>query len=64
MKCFENLTLLPFKFRKRLRIKHFAELKTLDDRERDLAIEMPTLRMAHVDRERENTPAKQHMSKA
>jgi hypothetical protein len=40
----------------------FAEAKTLDDRERCLALEMPTSRMAHVDREREN--AKQQQGKA
>jgi hypothetical protein len=32
--------------------------ETLDDQEWDLALEMPTSRMAHAERERENTPAK------
>jgi hypothetical protein len=40
------------------------EAKTLDDPERHLALEMLTTRMAHADRERENTPAKQHQGKA
>jgi hypothetical protein len=40
------------------------ETKTLDDRERHLALEMPTSKMAHVGRERENTPAKQYQGKA
>jgi hypothetical protein len=31
----------------------FVEAKTLDDRERHPALEMPTSRMAHVNRERE-----------
>jgi hypothetical protein len=31
----------------------FVEAKTLDDREWHLALEMPTSRMAHTDRERE-----------
>jgi hypothetical protein len=36
------------------RIKYiFVEAKTLDDRERHPALEMPNSRMAHVDRERE-----------
>jgi hypothetical protein len=42
----------------RLRIKHFVEAETLDGQERHLALEMPTLRMAHVERGRENTHAK------
>jgi hypothetical protein len=37
----------------RWRIKHFAEVKTLDDGEQHLALEMTTSRMAHADRERE-----------
>jgi hypothetical protein len=44
--------------------KQFAEAKTLDDRERHLALEMSTSRTAHADRERENTPVKQHQGKA
>jgi hypothetical protein len=39
-------------------------MKTLDDREWHLALEMPTSRTAHVERERESTPAKQHQGKA
>jgi hypothetical protein len=37
----------------RKRIKHFAEARALDDREQYLALEMPTSRMTHADRERE-----------
>jgi hypothetical protein len=37
----------------RLRIKTFAEVKTLNDRERHLALEMPTSRTDHTERERE-----------
>jgi hypothetical protein len=48
---------------RRLRIKTFAKTKTLDARERNLAIEMSTSRTAHVGRERD-TPAKQHQAKA
>jgi hypothetical protein len=49
---------LSFEFGSRVlsgrpRIKHFVEAKTLDDRELHLALEMPTSRMAHTDRERE-----------
>jgi hypothetical protein len=32
---------------------HFAEGKRLDGQEQHLALEMPTSRMAHVERERE-----------
>jgi hypothetical protein len=39
-------------------------MKTLDDWEVHLTLEMLTSRMAHADRERENTPAKQHQGKA
>jgi hypothetical protein len=39
-------------------------MKTLDDREWHLALEMLTSRMAHADMERENTPAKQYQGKA
>jgi hypothetical protein len=38
--------------------------ETLIDQEQHLALEMPNLEMAHVGRERENTPAKQHQGKA
>jgi hypothetical protein len=34
------------------------EAETLDDQERHLALEMPTLRTSHAEREGENTPAK------
>jgi hypothetical protein len=37
--------------------------KTLDNREQHLALEMPTSRMTHTDREREKTPTKQHQGK-
>jgi hypothetical protein len=41
------------------RIKYiFMEVKTLNDRERHPALEMPTSRMAHGDRERHNVSAK------
>jgi hypothetical protein len=42
----------------------FVEAKTLDDRERHLALEMPTSRMDQADRERENLPTKQHQGSA
>jgi hypothetical protein len=40
-----------------------VKAETLDDQERHLALELPTSKMAHADRERENTPAKQHQGK-
>jgi hypothetical protein len=43
---------------------HFAEAKTLDSLERQLALEMLAPRMAHVERERQNTLAKQYEGKA
>jgi hypothetical protein len=43
---------------------HFVEVKTLDNQERHLALEMQILRMAHAERGRENTPAKQYQGKA
>jgi hypothetical protein len=36
----------------------------LDDQERHFALEMPTSRTAHAERERENTPVKQYQGKA
>jgi hypothetical protein len=33
------------------------------NQERHIILEMPTSRMAHTDRERENTPTKQHQGK-
>jgi hypothetical protein len=39
-------------------------MKTLDDRERHLILEMLTSRTTHADTERENTHAKQHQGKA
>jgi hypothetical protein len=43
-----------------------VEAKTLYNQEQHLALEMPTSEMAHIgrERERENTPAKQHQDKA
>jgi hypothetical protein len=43
---------------------HFVEAKTLNGQEQHLVLEMPTSRMAHTERERENTPTKQHHGKA
>jgi hypothetical protein len=40
---------------KRLRIKMFAEAKTLDDQERHLDLEMLTSKTAHAEREIEHT---------
>jgi hypothetical protein len=40
------------------------EAGSLDDQERHIALEMLTLRTAHTNRERENTPAKQYQGKA
>jgi hypothetical protein len=37
---------------------------TLDSQEWHLALEIPTSRIAHADRERDNTPTKQHQGKA
>jgi hypothetical protein len=45
-----------------LRIKMFVEAKTLDDQERHIALEMPTSKTAHAEREREHT-YKQHQGK-
>jgi hypothetical protein len=42
----------------------FVKVKTLDDREWHLTLEMSITRMAHADKEREKTPAKQHQGKA
>jgi hypothetical protein len=39
-------------------------VKTLDDRERHLILEMSTSRTMHTERERESTHAKQHQDKA
>jgi hypothetical protein len=45
--------------------KQFVEVKTLDDREWHLGLEILTSRIAHADRERERkTPVKQHQGKA
>jgi hypothetical protein len=44
-------------------LKWFAEARTLDDQGQHLALVIPTSKMAHAERERENTPAKQHQSK-
>jgi hypothetical protein len=41
----------------------FVEAKSLDDRERHPAIEMPISKTTHADREREKTPVKQHQGK-
>jgi hypothetical protein len=41
-----------------------VEAKIFDDREQHLALEMPTLKIAHAERERENTPVKQQQGKA
>jgi hypothetical protein len=62
------ITIWVFEFDYRVwveeRIKYiFAEAKTLESQERYLALEMSTSRMAHVERERENTPAKQYQGK-
>jgi hypothetical protein len=43
----------------RLRNKIICGSKTLIDQERHLALEIPTSRMAHAEREIENTPANQ-----
>jgi hypothetical protein len=43
---------------------HFAEVKTLDNEGRQLALGMSTSRTAHVERERENTHAKQQQGKS
>jgi hypothetical protein len=40
-----------------------VEAKTPDDQEWHLALQMPTSRATHADRERENTPTKQHQGK-
>jgi hypothetical protein len=48
----------------RYKIKTFSEVGTLDDQEWHVALEMPTSRMAHAERERESTPTKQHQGKA
>jgi hypothetical protein len=45
-------------------MKHFAEVGTLDDQKRHLALEMLTSRTAHTENERKNTPAKQQQDKA
>jgi hypothetical protein len=44
-------------------IKGFVEVKTFNDREWRLAIEMPTSEMAHAEWEREDTPAKKIKAK-
>jgi hypothetical protein len=43
---------------------YFAKVKILDGQEWHLALDMPISRTAHTERERENTPAKQHQDKA
>jgi hypothetical protein len=42
----------------------FVEAGILDDQEHHLALEMSISKMAHVERERERAPAKQHQGKA
>jgi flagellar basal body rod protein FlgF len=44
--------------------KNICGSETLIDRERQLALEMPTTRTAHANKERENTPTKQQQDKA
>jgi hypothetical protein len=44
--------------------RHFVEARTLNDQERHLALEVPTSKMAHAEKERESTPVKQHQDKA
>jgi hypothetical protein len=44
--------------------KHFPKVGTLNDQKRHLALEIPTLRMAHTESKREITPTKQHQGKA
>jgi hypothetical protein len=51
-------------FKRKIEGKTFVEAGSLDDQERYLALEMPSLRTAHADRKRENTHAKQHKDKA
>jgi hypothetical protein len=41
-----------------------VEAGTLDEQELHLALEMPTSRMAHAEKERESTPAKEYQDKA
>jgi hypothetical protein len=53
-------------FKRKIENKNiFCGSETLIDREWHLALEIPTLRTAHTDREREReTPVKQHQGKA
>jgi hypothetical protein len=72
IKCSESSILLQFKFQIRLQSfkrkieekKHFAEAGTLDESGWHLALEMPTSRTAHTERERESTTVKQHQGKS
>jgi hypothetical protein len=71
MKCSESYSLSQFEFRiwlqsfeQKIENKNiFAEVKTLDDHEWHLALDMLTSRTAHSDSKRENTPAKQYQGK-
>jgi hypothetical protein len=51
-------------FNQKIENKNICESETLVDRERHLTLEMSTSRMAHANRERENTPIKQQQGKA
>jgi hypothetical protein len=48
----------------KLRLKMMCGRESLIDQERYLTLEMPTSEIAHIEREREKTPAKQHQDKA
>jgi FtsZ-binding cell division protein ZapB len=58
MKCSESLTLLQIEvqsFKRKNKSKRHLQKRTLDEQERHLALGMPTLEMAHAEREREHT---------
>jgi hypothetical protein len=52
------------KFERKIENKNILRKREhLMNQEQHLALEMPTSRMAHAERERERTPAKQHKGK-
>jgi hypothetical protein len=50
-------------FEQKIENKRYLWKRSLLDQERHLALEMPTLEMAHTERERERALAKQHQGK-
>jgi hypothetical protein len=50
--------------KRKIKSKIYLWKRSLVDQEQHLTLEVPTSEMAHVGRERENIPTKQHQGKA